>query len=60
MEASTKMPKLEAVDMEVQAMDHDGHASHGPGTVKDHGDMQRMGKVQEFKVCIFEDTRFSI
>lgn len=56
MEASTKMPKLEAVDMEVQAMDQVGHASHRPGTVKDDGDMQRMGKVQEFKVCIFEDA----
>lgn len=36
--------------MEIQSADQGSHANHKPGTMKDDGDMQRMGKVQEFKV----------
>ncbi|KAJ5677035.1 uncharacterized protein N7477_002668 [Penicillium maclennaniae] len=49
MEASTKIPRPVAVDIEIQPADQGSLASDGPSTVKDDGDMQRMGKVQEFK-----------
>ncbi|KAJ5331410.1 hypothetical protein N7476_001193 [Penicillium atrosanguineum] len=49
MEASVKSPRPQAVDMDIPPVDQGSHASHRPGTVKDNRDMQRMGKVQEFK-----------
>ena len=46
--------------MEIESADQGSHASNRPGTVKDDGDMQRMGKVQEFKVSVFGDPRSHI
>lgn len=51
MQASTKAPGLEALDMEGnQPVDQDG--SQKEGTALDDHDMHRMGKVQELKVCL--------
>lgn len=60
MEASSKIPRPEAVDMETQPTDQSSLSSYGPGTVKDDGDMQRMGKVQEFKVSVIGDPQSHI
>lgn len=38
------------MDMEVHPLDHDVPATQ-KGTVLDDHDMQRMGKIQELKVC---------
>ncbi len=54
MQAPNKSTRLETMDMEVQPLDHDVPATQ-KGTVLDDHDMQRMGKIQELKVCrLFE------
>jgi hypothetical protein len=48
MDASLKATALETLDM---GIDHrNPRTSHG-GTVLDDNEMNRMGKIQEFKVC---------
>lgn len=50
MQAPTKSTRLETMDMEVHPLDQDVPPTQ-KGTVLDDHDMQRMGKIQELKVC---------
>lgn len=50
MQAPNKSTRLETMDMEVHPLDQDVPPTQ-KGTVLDDHDMQRMGKIQELKVC---------
>ena len=50
MQAANKSTRLETMDMEVHPLDQDVPPAQ-KGTVLDDHDMQRMGKIQELKVC---------
>lgn len=50
MQAPNKTTRLETMDMEVHPLDQDVPPTQ-KGTVLDDHDMQRMGKIQELKVC---------
>lgn len=51
MQAPNKTTRLETMDMEVRPLDQDVPSTQ-KGTVLDDHDMQRMGKIQELKVCV--------
>lgn len=52
MPMSSKAPGSRAVDMELQFTDHDLSRGQKLAEALDDNDMHRMGKVQQFKVCL--------
>jgi hypothetical protein len=57
MEASAKALRLATQDIEIQPTEQDDSQNPEPGTAVDDDDMQRIVKIQEFKVCIFVRVR---
>lgn len=51
METSIKATALETLDMGIMDQRNPGVSQHG-GTALDDDEMHRMGKIQEFKVCL--------
>ena len=59
---TAKEPGLEMQDQEVQAVERDVFSEHDlkAGAAVDDIDMQRMGKTQEFKVCVRSTVLISV